>query len=477
MRKKSTPSYRLHKSTGQAVVTIDGRDYYLGRHDSPESHEKYNRLIAEWLLRGCHSPPAAAGSSLTVAELAVKYLAHAETYYRKPDGTTTTEVSSIRLAMRPMNRLYSRLPAAEFSPLKLDAVRAEMIRMGWARTNINHQIARLKQLFKWGVARELIPASVHHGLMALKGLHIGRSEAMESEEVNSADEDAIIAVIGILSPSLATLIERLDGSPPATTGELDMLAAKVPGESHVAAMIYLQWRTGMRPAEACAMRTNEVTIGNDWKYNPATHKTAHHGHTRTVSIGRRAQRILRPFLKTDLSAPIFSPADAEAARHADQRERRQTPMTPSQSKRGLRRKAKREPGDMYTVASYRRAIQRACDQAFPLPAGLAEAWAEVTTWRDKRTYQQHGRAPKLKEYPADLREKRDRVQAFRAAHRWHPHQLRHNAATDIAIAKGEEAARIVLGHQNVKTTRKYIDRSARCNKEAAQAGEIMREVG
>lgn len=28
------PSYRLHKPSGQAVVTINGKDIYLGRFDS-----------------------------------------------------------------------------------------------------------------------------------------------------------------------------------------------------------------------------------------------------------------------------------------------------------------------------------------------------------------------------------------------------------------------------------------------------------
>ncbi len=32
-----TPSYRLHKPTGLAVVTLDGRDIYLGRFGSAES--------------------------------------------------------------------------------------------------------------------------------------------------------------------------------------------------------------------------------------------------------------------------------------------------------------------------------------------------------------------------------------------------------------------------------------------------------
>jgi hypothetical protein len=45
----SIPSYRLHKASGQAIVTLSGRDYYLGGHGSPESRKKYNRLLAEYL--------------------------------------------------------------------------------------------------------------------------------------------------------------------------------------------------------------------------------------------------------------------------------------------------------------------------------------------------------------------------------------------------------------------------------------------
>ena len=29
---RKVPSYRLHKPTGQAVVRLDGRDVYLGKH-------------------------------------------------------------------------------------------------------------------------------------------------------------------------------------------------------------------------------------------------------------------------------------------------------------------------------------------------------------------------------------------------------------------------------------------------------------
>ena len=38
---KSTPSYRLHRPTNKAVVTLNGRDFYLGPYGSPESRAEY----------------------------------------------------------------------------------------------------------------------------------------------------------------------------------------------------------------------------------------------------------------------------------------------------------------------------------------------------------------------------------------------------------------------------------------------------
>ncbi len=38
---KKIPSYRLHKRSGQAVVTLNGRDHYLGEHNSQGSKDVY----------------------------------------------------------------------------------------------------------------------------------------------------------------------------------------------------------------------------------------------------------------------------------------------------------------------------------------------------------------------------------------------------------------------------------------------------
>ena len=52
-----TPSYRLHKPSGQAVVTLNGKDFYLGKHGTPESRAEYDRFLAEWLAAGRQLTP------------------------------------------------------------------------------------------------------------------------------------------------------------------------------------------------------------------------------------------------------------------------------------------------------------------------------------------------------------------------------------------------------------------------------------
>jgi hypothetical protein len=49
--RRKDPSYRLHKQSGQAVVTLTDpsgrrRDVLLGRHDTPESRREYDEIKA-----------------------------------------------------------------------------------------------------------------------------------------------------------------------------------------------------------------------------------------------------------------------------------------------------------------------------------------------------------------------------------------------------------------------------------------------
>jgi hypothetical protein len=49
---QSVPKYRKHKQSGQAIVTINGRDYLLVPHGTKASRLEYDRLITEWLSSG-----------------------------------------------------------------------------------------------------------------------------------------------------------------------------------------------------------------------------------------------------------------------------------------------------------------------------------------------------------------------------------------------------------------------------------------
>lgn len=75
-RMNRPPSYRLHKARNSAVVTIDGKNHYLGPYGSPESHEKYARLIARWGAGGrapANPPDPPEGAGGTVNELILRY--------------------------------------------------------------------------------------------------------------------------------------------------------------------------------------------------------------------------------------------------------------------------------------------------------------------------------------------------------------------------------------------------------------------
>jgi hypothetical protein len=48
----SVPTYRNHRASGQAIVTLSGTDHYLGPFNSRASRIEYDRRIGEWLASG-----------------------------------------------------------------------------------------------------------------------------------------------------------------------------------------------------------------------------------------------------------------------------------------------------------------------------------------------------------------------------------------------------------------------------------------
>jgi integrase len=275
------PKYRHYKPKNLAVVKLNGRDHYLGRYDSPESQESYDRLIAEWLADGRTERPQTRPSEegngqTTVNETILAYWRQAKAHYVK-DGQPTRAIESIREALRPLRELYGGTPATEFGPKKLKILRHHMVDKGLSRGVINNRVGRIKRMFKWAVAEELIPPSVYHGLQAVAGLSFGRSAARETEPVRAVPDLYVAAVLPFLSP-------------------------------HVAAMVKIQRLTGMRAGELVLMRPCDIdTSGDIWIYEPFDHKNRWRGHRKQIPLGPEAQRLLQSFLDRDPQAFLFSP--------------------------------------------------------------------------------------------------------------------------------------------------------------------------
>ena len=191
------PSYRLHKASGQAVVTLNGKDVYLGPHGTPESKAGYDRVIEEWLASHKQLPPQPADGpapgrdpDLVIDEAFLPYWDFVRQYYRK-NGQPTSEVDSIKRAVTSVLELYGQQPARSFGPLALKACRQRMIDDGLTRNAINKHVGRIKRFFKWAAENELLSPEVFHALSTVSGLRRGRAAAPESQPIRPvADEVA-----------------------------------------------------------------------------------------------------------------------------------------------------------------------------------------------------------------------------------------------------------------------------------------------
>jgi hypothetical protein len=351
-RKPRIPSYRFHKGSGQAVVVLRGRSVYLGRWSSPESRAEYERVIAEWLARGRDLPPAVDtppgrgragnGTELTVNEMILAFWEHAQRHYRHPDGRATGEQDNLRHALRPLRRLYGHTPACNFGPLALRAIQGEMVKAGLCRAVINARINRIRRAFRWAASMELIPPTVVQALAAVPPLLRGRCDARESPGVRPVEWSLVEATLPHLPRA-------------------------------VAVMVQIMWYSNCRAEDVVILRGRDLELGGDiWRYRPATHKNQFREdvspvHRRVVLFGPRCQAVLRPFLKPDREAYLFSPRESRAEYQARRAGQRKTKRTPSE--RARRRDAEREqnkgrsPRGRYDVNSVQQCVRRACRRA------------------------------------------------------------------------------------------------------------------
>ena len=257
-------------------------------------------------------------------EVILAFVTYANGHYAAmAGGKVSSETEGIKDACKVVSGLFGRVPAVEFGPKALKLVRAAMTGKGWSRGYANKQVNRVKRMFRWAVAEEMVPASVIHALSAVPAIRRGEPGVRETARVVPVPEPVLAAVLPLLSPT-------------------------------VRAMVDLQRLTGCRPGEVLIMRAGDIDRGGRvWVYRPDRHKNGHRGHSREVFLGPRAQAVVTPWLRADPAAYLFSPADAEGERRRAMRAARKSKVQPSQRDRSKGRPAK-VPGDHYTVYSYGR---------------------------------------------------------------------------------------------------------------------------
>ncbi|MBM3983736.1 MAG: phage integrase family protein [Planctomycetes bacterium] len=350
------------------------------------------------------------------------YLVFANQHYRDQDGNPTEEVRHLKAALRGVRDLYGAIPAVEFGPLALKAVRQRFVELKWCRKTVNGRVERVRRMFRWAVAEELVPPGVYQALAAVRGLQRGRTPARESAPVGPVDD----ATVG------ATLVHL---------------------NRHVRGLVEFQRLTGCRPGEACRLRRCDLDMsGTVWLYKPVHHKTAWRGKTRTIAVGPKAQELLRGYFTPDIEVYLFSPRRATEEFIAERAAKRKTPRYPSHMRRNESKrvgaKRRRSPAERYTRLAYLTAVTRACDRAFPPPQELAP------------TTQDNGRMESHRAWWGRLTEnQRNAVKAWRTAHHWHPNQLRHGYATRVRKEFGLEAAQVALGHTRASTTEIYAEKN------------------
>ncbi|MEM1356346.1 MAG: site-specific integrase [Planctomycetota bacterium] len=392
------PSLRLHRPTGQAVVTLRDittgrrRDYYCGVHGTPAAVAEYARLIQEWEGRGRTldakpKPPTprrtADAKHGTVAKLAIAYVKHL-----RDRGTTDQQLTCIRAAIRVLRSTHGGTPVIEFGPLALQEVRTAMIDLRnrrtearpegkrWTRSTINRRVRHLIRMFRWAVANEKAPTALPEALACVEPLKAGEFGVPEGRTVK-----------------------------PVPVAHIEGIKAHVAPQ--VWAMIQAQRYTAARAGEVCAMRAIDIDMtGEVWLYRPQQHKNSHRGHDRVIYLGRKAQQAVTPLLAgRAVDAYLFDPREATAARRA-------TAATKGKPRRAGQKptptRTARKIADHYTSASYGRAITRACDVA--------------------------------------------------GVPRWGSHQLRHLAATNARKEFGAEAALLLLGDKSTRLVDIYAEK-------------------
>lgn len=313
-----TPQYCLFKPRNLAYVTIDGHRNYLGPHGSLESRRRYEELVVEWRSRRRVDQPER--DEPTVGQLMLSFLQWVSREYSE------STISNTKQAVGYLRPIFAHTPLSRFGATEMRVYRQRLVDEDLARKTVNKHLTVVRGMFKWGIGEGLVPATCGVVLSAVPGIKPGRSGARETPPVLPVDD----AVVEMTLPHM---------------------------NRTVADMVRVQRLTGCRPQDVRMMTMQGLDItGPVWIYRPAKHKSRYTGRVRVIAIGPKGQAVLKPYLRREIDAPLFTVG-------------------------GSKRKG-------FTRDHYNQSIERACRRAFPAPVMLTDEarsrWVAAHRWSPNR---------------------------------------------------------------------------------------------
>lgn len=222
-----SPSYRHHKSSGQACTKIRGKTYYFGTYGTPESKRKFRELLAQYLL--CEDPATFGVEvcELTIAEVCLSYVKYAKSYY----GSDSQEYKNILMAVRPVSELIPRKLAKDFGPLDFKQIRQWWLNRDVSRQYANKQMSRVVRAVKWLVSEGILPPAIYQAIKCVSPLTKGHCKAREATPVAPVSDVKVNATLPHLSRVVADMVrfQRLTGCRP---GEVCSLTPSMVDRSH-----------------------------------------------------------------------------------------------------------------------------------------------------------------------------------------------------------------------------------------------------